>query len=466
MPYFLLQLRLPAILNRFNIFCCFLTVSNFCLHAQPVPHPEFEGRLIDVRNGVRYEYSPDLEGYVEQAERIVSTWPRQIAELQAELAKEPVKPLSAKDLSQRQDEYLKAIAEEIGLQKPTDLQRHIYELFTLRYASTSLTQETFAHEWLLAAERAHITFWHKSDIVAALNSGKTIPNFSLDPESDTVHIETNFLIAPNRDRFSELLASHPLKHHFNYSTKFSTSARRISISAGFTIPAELYPELIEFDLSKAREALIQSEAEPLTPPQLLFPWMFKEGADHFFGDEFMQAILQFARNNANYVNTTLASTVFHETAEAGIIENYIVSKDRRWLCDGTADYVAWKVTERLNDAATAQLAYDIEKQLRTSSKLQKNIDLLNWSAAESQSHDFNGALKQAHYVFAAQAVFLMAELHGDDFIPKFWREIGKTPRGKTNFKTAQKAYRTLTGKGLKRLVKRVEATSLPATEYE
>jgi len=39
----------------------------------------------------------------------------------------------------------------------------------------------------------------------------------------------------------------------------------------------------------------------------------------------------------------LAQIVIHETTEAGIVDHFLGSADRRWFCEGTANYVAWSL---------------------------------------------------------------------------------------------------------------------------
>jgi hypothetical protein len=66
-------------------------------------------------------------------------------------------------------------------------------------------------------------------------------------------------------------------------------------------------------------------------------------------------------------------------------------------------------------------------------------------------------------------VFLIAERHGDDFLPKLFREIGKTPRTKTAMRTVETAYRKLAREDLSTVLAAAvapvttTATASPAT---
>ena len=82
--------------------------------------------------------------------------------------------------------------------------------------------------------------------------------------------------------------------------------------------------------------------------------------------------------------------------------------------------------------------------------------------------DANTPLNRAHYAFAARAVFLIAERHGDDFLPKLFQEIGKTPRTRTAMRTVETAYRKLAREDLSTVLAAsvapvTTATASPAT---
>ena len=47
---------------------------------------------------------------------------------------------------------------------------------------------------------------------------------------------------------------------------------------------------------------------------------------------------------------------------------------------------------------------------------------------------------------------MIAQRHGDDFLPRLFRDIGRTPREKTNMKIVGKAYKKLTKDDLSRVL--------------
>jgi hypothetical protein len=85
--------------------------------------------------------------------------------------------------------------------------------------------------------------------------------------------------------------------------------------------------------------------------------------------------------------------------------------------------------------------------------LRDKVDLRKWPTSENQRpEDANTPLTKAHYAFAARAVFLLAERHGQDFLPKLFREIGQTSRKQADMRTVEKAYKKLAGEDLSALL--------------
>jgi hypothetical protein len=166
----------------------------------------------------------------------------------------------------------------------------------------------------------------------------------------------------------------------------------------------------------------------------------------------------------------LANLLLHETTETGIMDRYIGSRDRRWLCEGVANYTAWKIARDRAGETAARQVYDLPGQLALYPDLREKVDLRKWPAVENQhKEDANTRLNRAHYAFAARAIFLIAERHGDDFLPKLFQEIGKTPRARTAMRTVETAYRKLAREDLSTVLAAAvapvttTATASPAT---
>jgi hypothetical protein len=120
--------------------------------------------------------------------------------------------------------------------------------------------------------------------------------------------------------------------------------------------------------------------------------------------------------------------LLQEAVDAALVENYIVSKDRRWFCAGVACYVAYKVIEDKVGPEAALRYYDIDAQLPLYSDMKPVANLEKWALAEDQAPEIRG---------------MRAAQHGPEFISRLLAEIGKTRRDKANLKTIYRAYKNL-----------------------
>lgn len=138
--------------------------------------------------------------------------------------------------------------------------------------------------------------------------------------------------------------------------------------------------------------------------------------------------------------------VLHEATESGIIETYLRSPDRRWFCDGVANYVAMRLIAAEVGAEEAKRYYDLEAELQVHAPVASRIDLLTWPAAENVSKARGTEnLGFAEYAFATKAIADICAKHGDDFLPRLFREISEARRGKMSMATVYAAFEKLTG---------------------
>jgi len=142
--------------------------------------------------------------------------------------------------------------------------------------------------------------------------------------------------------------------------------------------------------------------------------------------------------------------LLHEITEAGIIWHYIGSPDRRWFCDGVANYVAWKTLRDKLGAAEAGKFYDLEAELKKYRAAAGTVDLEQWPAAENMGKEnYREDINTANYAFATQVIARVCAKHGDGLLPRWFAEIGKTPRAQTTMKTVYRAYTKITGEDLR-----------------
>ena len=176
----------------------------------------------------------------------------------------------------------------------------------------------------------------------------------------------------------------------------------------------------------------------------------------------LKGFAEAAGEPARYRDGTLAFGVLHEATEAGIVERYIGSADRRWLCEGAANFVAWKIARDRAGAEFAPQVYNLDGQLAQYVALQPRINLRKWLAVEhTREADRDTPLTKAHYAFATRAVFALVQENGEDALPQILREVGRTPRAKVTMKTVAKAYQKVTGRRLEDLITAAEKNPLP-----
>jgi hypothetical protein len=114
-----------------------------------------------------------------------------------------------------------------------------------------------------------------------------------------------------------------------------------------------------------------------------------------------------------HLDPQIAFMVLHETTEIGIGDHYFRGRDRRWFCDGVANYGAWRVLRDLHGEETATRIHDLPAQLKEFADLRERADLRKWPAAENESAEqSHSRLEEARYAFAERAVALMDERGG------------------------------------------------------
>jgi hypothetical protein len=146
------------------------------------------------------------------------------------------------------------------------------------------------------------------------------------------------------------------------------------------------------------------------------------------------------------IDPEIAFLVLHETVEVGIVDRYFYGPDRRWFCDGVANYGAWRVIRDLHGADLADKIHNLPERLRAYAGLREQADLRKWPAVEHQAADDQDTpLNKARYLFAERAVALMNERAGEDVLPRLFREIGKTKPPKVSYATVEKAWRKVGG---------------------
>jgi hypothetical protein len=291
-----------------------------------------------------------------------------------------------------------------------------------------------------------------------LKAGEKVAGFSLDPVGE--HVNFNWsgqmgLSATMREQLAAMEEEREKRSH-GYSFNWSVKGGVVSFSAGVSPrqPAQNFPQ----ESAGQTSVTTPLPAFPLviTPDQASLP-------PAKLAAEFAKDLRDFCANIDSALpvdnQALLAFMILHETTEIGIVDRFIASADRRWFCEGVANYTAWKIAHELGGDALARKVYDLQGQLSQYSSMRDKIDLRKWPAVENQrKEDADTTLTKAHYAYATRAVCLMVEHHGGDFLPRLFREVRQTPRTKTTMATVAKAYKKL---GKEKLADIIDAATAP-----
>lgn len=419
-------------------------------------------RLTRTVQGIRFEYSPGEDELVDALAAKAAAWNRDVADREAKwLASLETAPatLSARDLRAHRDEILRQLAVAMGLDEPTPLQVAVFNRMFKPYEDLEGTTEKLTEAIWHMSNLRYVTVWEKPELAARLKRGEKIAYFSWEPKTELVRFDYVPTFPPEavaeKQKADEAVAQSQLESEFNYNLKDGV----IDVGAGFTFKTGGDSQIKADPLPPRRTYNLVEPAESVPFPVVRKDTQAKLPVEQFADTAIknVQSLLDDSGQSFRSGNLVIAHTIFHEVVEAGLVDRYIGSPDRRWFCEGIANYVAWKVIRDRAGADVARQAYDLQAQLASSAPLQRKVRLLRWVAAEKQRKEDKGSpLSKAHYAFATRAIFMMAETCGEDSVPKLLKEIGKTPRKQVDLKTVARCYRQTTGRRLDDLIRAAE----------
>jgi hypothetical protein len=305
--------------------------------------------------------------------------------------------LGLDDLVKRRDYFLGKVSMYLGLDKPTE-----------KMASTYDTMGTLWRTMRLASPKSmlrHYALWRKPELVARITAGEKIPGFTLDASGG-----------------------------LDFTFKFDYNS-----GAGGLQPEKVAAGMAGFwdDLVCPIKIGAQPGASPAEEVSVEL-------------DTFTRNIFAFWGQEMQVTERQIVFNILHETTESGVVWHYLTSKDRRWFCDGVANYVAWKVIEREVGADEAKGYYDLAAELKKYENEASRVDLAAWPAAENMGQaKYAEDLNTANYAFATKVIAEACAKQGDGLLPELFAEIGRTKREKATMETVFKAYRRLTGESLR-----------------
>jgi hypothetical protein len=301
----------------------------------------------------------------------------------------PTPKLSLDDLARRRDYFLGRIASVLALSKPTEKMAQTYDHMLMLWQKMSRV--------VPASAPRHYALWRRAELLARIDAGEKIAGFTKDPSGG-------------------------LNFRFELNVQSDDAATIQNAWDGFVGPIEI------------------GAASGKTPAEEVGAGLTKILRN--FVVEFHDAFFNMERQKV--------FNVLHEATESGIVWHYLISKDRRWFCDGVANYVAFKTIEAEVGEPEARSYYDLSAELNKFAGEATRVDLAAWPAAEDLAKTrYAENLNTADYAFATKVIADVCARRSDDLLPRLFREIGKTPREKATINTVYKAYRKLTREDLR-----------------
>jgi hypothetical protein len=277
-------------------------------------------------------------------------------------------------------------------------------------------------------------------MLSFLKGGGKLPDFSLSPNGEGVSWDVAFLLSNNlSDATAPATAGQP-------------DARANVIKRIDAVPHPVYPIILKrgslpgsLDDPKAVAAAIRAGDEQIFKS-------VREAAETpetasrdtaMFGQLFNQQQAWFL--------------VAHETTEWAIVNTVIKSADRRWFCDGMANWVAMQDVDRRFGPGKGAEAFAKSYPADELRKQAATVDLRAWPTEEDIKNGSRPNVENvpAHYYFATLVMQKACEGRGADFVKKWLDEIRKTPLNRANAGTVFAAYQKLTGQDLKSIMSAV-----------
>lgn len=308
----------------------------------------------------------------------------------------------------------------------------------LRYFGIALDvmrDGTQLSRWFFSGD--HIDVWIREDMVSFLKGGGKIANFALAPDGEGLKWFPLFSLDGKISDPSEAATANPAEARASFVKRidavphpeYPVIVKRSALPASLDDAAAVAAAIRTGDV-KIVAALREAAEAPKSAAQNL----------PYFSGLFDQEQMWFM--------------VAHETTEFAVVNTVVKSADRRWFCDGLANWVAMQDVDRRfgpgKGAATFAKTYPPDELRKQASK----VDLLAWPVEEEIKDGTHPNVENvpAYYYFATLVMQKACEGRGADFIKQWLDEIRKTPLNRANAGTILAAYQKLTGKDLKSII--------------
>lgn len=416
--------------------------------------PPSAGRLTGTFEGIECEYSPGQEALARALAVRFARHNQEIAAAPPAKTEAKIEPLNPAEMRANRSVYLGRIAALLGLEKPTALQEDCYDTFLANYEETMILFDAMRVGYRSLQTVKRVTVWERPELVRRLESGEKVSGLTYDPATKRGSVNYGGQLEGGLNEPLQALAARRQKLKITTSLNLETkdgytryrgqvdvnkkereTSATTSVSLGGTVPAggvtQWFPVIVPTGL----------------PPEA--PEKLAERLWTGMGDGSVEKCFEYLAHGPDSVpvlDPQIAFLVLHEAIEIGIVDHYFRGLDRRWFCDGMANYGAWRVLRDLHGEAVATKVHNLPAQLKEFADLRTQADLRKWPATENESPEqLQSRLEVARYTFADHAVALMDERGGKDILPRLFAEIGKTKPNKVSIKTVEKTWLKLTG---------------------
>jgi hypothetical protein len=301
-----------------------------------------------------------------------------------------IAPFTLADLQKQRADVLRQIAGFLGA---TEASPEVAKMYDDYVGAMSVLQQTMVN-----GTPRRFALWRKPDLIARLRAGQQIPGFALDGD-DVV----------------------------------------IGLNVSFDTDPDLPPGELAARIDKAWDELV---------------WPVKIGDQSPEAD--VRASLETLRNYKRSLmgnEPWLVMGTLHEAVEFALVTEVIRSADRRWFCEGMANYIAQEIIRERVGADAARPYYDGDALLALAPPAAKQGDLAKWPVGEdAASRHVPGAINEINYLRSTRIIESVVTKHGRELLPKWFAEIRKMPHAKRDMNTVYAAYQTVTGDDLRKIL--------------
>lgn len=268
-----------------------------------------------------------------------------------------------------------------------------------------------------------VEVWYQEDLKEILKAGRTLRNFRYNESDNSVNFSVGFTLETSAP---DIVGNAP------------------AIEFPIALPSRPGSGIVAGVEAESRAALILEKGE----------WFLESyrKADLGFAEQLLGPTMRFLTEHEAVFLVT------HEVAEAALVRTVIASPERRWFCDGLANWIAIQELDRRFGEGVGLATFEKIFPAEKFETLEAEIHLAGWRSVE----DIQAGRwpvpehQEAYYFFATRALLTALEDRDAAFLKRWLDEVRETRWNRTNIDTVAGAYRKLTGRDLIRIA--VEAS--------